>query len=183
MSRRGAQVIVLAHDSTYLRDVRQVFSKKKNDNYNAPRTSTELQLKRPSSNNSMLLAADLDRECDSTYFCHYRRLRLFVFGESEDGALVEHIVAAKTVRPLVEGYLHRRFPGRVPEKPLGAVIVEINQSTAPDVLLHAKSLVPELSESNGWAIGLHQDTQLNYAGQSPDPHEAVAFALELNSCQ
>jgi wobble nucleotide-excising tRNase len=177
MSLRGAQVIVLAHDATYLRDVRQVFSKKKKDNYNAARTSTELQLKRPSSSDSMLLAHDLDRECESTYFRHYRRLRLFVSGESEDGALVDHIVAANAVRPLVEGYLHRRFPGRVPEKTLGAVIIEINQSTAPDVLLHAKPLVPELSEINDWAAGLHHDTQSDYAGQSPDPHEVVAFAL------
>ena len=81
------------------------------------------------------------------------------FGESEDGALGDHIVAANAVRPLVEGYLHRRFPGHVPEGPLGAVIVEINQSTAPDVLLHANPLVPELSEINDWAAGLHHDTQ------------------------
>jgi wobble nucleotide-excising tRNase len=125
----------------------------------------------------MLLAHDLDRECESTYFRHYRRLRSFVSGESEDGALVDHIVAANAVRPLVEGYLHRRFPGRVPEKTLGAVIVEINQSTAPDVLLHAKPLVPEISDINDWAAGLHHDTQSDYAGQSPDPHEVVAFAL------
>jgi wobble nucleotide-excising tRNase len=177
MSLRGAQVIVLSHDATYLRDVRQSFQKKEKDNYNALRASTELQLMRPSSGDSILMRHDLDRECESRYFRHYRLLRSFVVGKSEDGSPVDHTVAANAVRPLVEGYLHRRFPGRVPEKTLGAVVVDINSATSEDVLAHAKSIAAELSQINDWAAGPHHDTQSDFAGQDADPHEVRAFAM------
>ena len=175
MSIRGAQVIVLAHDATYLRDVRQAFKKK--DKHGAPRSSTELQLLRPGSGPSILAQHSLDRECESKYFRHYRQLRSFIAGEPEDGALVSHVTAANAVRPLVEGYLHRRFPGRLPEGTLGAVIVEIKKAVAPDVLFHAKMLVPDLGAINDWATGSHHDTQSDFAGQDADPSEVRAFAI------
>lgn len=177
MSLRGAQVIVLAHDATYLRDVRQAFSKKTEDKYGVPRTSAALQLLRPGGGSAVLTDHNLDRECESKYFRHYRQLRSFVAGELEDGALVSHVDAANAVRPLVEGYLHRRFPGRVPESTLGAVIVAIKQASAPDVLAYAKPLVPELTEINDWAAGSHHDTQSDFAGQDADPNEVRAFAI------
>ncbi|WP_146070713.1 AAA family ATPase [Cryobacterium sp. M91] len=177
ISLRGAQVIILAHDATYLRDVRQSFKKKEKDNYNALRTSAELQLMRPSSGDAVLTSHDLDRECESKYFRHYRLLRSFIAGERESGAWVSHTVAANAVRPLVEGYLHRRFPGRVPEKTLGAVVVDINSATSSDVLAHAKPLAAELSQINDWAAGPHHDTQSDFAGQDADSQEVRAFAI------
>jgi len=177
MSLRGAQVIVLAHDATYLRDVRQVFSRKPQDKHGAPRTSAALQLLRPGGGGAFLTDHNLDRECESKYFRHYRQLRAFVAGELEDGVLVTHVDAANAVRPLVEGYLHRRFPGRVPEGTLGAVIVDIKQASAPDVLVYAKPLVSELTEINEWASGSHHDTQSDFAGQGGDPNEVRAFAI------
>ncbi|MDO4131590.1 vitamin B12-transporter ATPase [Clavibacter michiganensis subsp. michiganensis] len=177
MSLRGAQVIVLAHDATYLRDVRNSFKKKAKDNYNAIRTSVELQLVRSGDNNSSLRSHDLDRECESSYFRHYRLISKFVSGEADGGVTVGHAEAASAIRPLIEGYLHRRFPGRVPEKTLGAVIVDINASTPPDVLFHAKTMAAELSQINDWAAGPHHDTQSDFATQAVDPQEVRAFAI------
>ncbi|MBE3079167.1 AAA family ATPase [Clavibacter michiganensis subsp. michiganensis] len=177
MSLRGAQVIVLAHDATYLRDVRKSFKRKDKDNYNVMRTSVELQLVRSGDNNSSLQGHDLDRECESSYFRHYRLISKFISGEAEGGVTVGHAEAANAIRPLIEGYLHRRFPGRVPEKTLGAVIVDINASTPPDVLSHAKMMASELGQINEWAAGPHHDTQSDFATQAVDPQEVRAFAI------
>jgi wobble nucleotide-excising tRNase len=177
-SLRGAQVIVLAHDATYLREVREKFGRKELDNYGAPRSSTELQLCRDSSGNSSLLKHDLDRECESKYFRNHRQIRAFLGAEAVDGTLVSHTTAGEAIRPLVESYLHRRFPGRIPKtkKTLGATILLISAATQGDVLLYAKHLVPELTEINEFGMRYHHDTESDIDLPEPDADEVKAFA-------
>lgn len=45
---------------------------------------------------------DLDIECESIYYRHHRMLRDFSGGKSSDVRSI-----AKTIRPMLEGYLHR----------------------------------------------------------------------------
>jgi wobble nucleotide-excising tRNase len=178
ISLRGAQVILLAHDATYLREVREKFGRKELDNYGAPRPSTELQLHRGGSGNTSLLTHDLDRECESKYFRNYRQIRAFLSGEAEDGTLVSHTTAGQAIRPLVESYLHRRFPGHIPKtkKTLGATLLLISGSTQGDVLQYAKHLVPELTEINEFGMRYHHDTESDVELPEPDADEVNAFA-------
>lgn len=178
MSMRGAQVILLAHDATYLREVREKFWRKELDNHGAPRPSTELQLQRDRSGNTSLLPHDLDRECESKYFRHYRQIQSFLSGEPEDGAFVSHTTAGQAIRPLVESYLHRRFPGHIPKakKTLGATLILIGASTQEDVLRYAKHLIPELTEINEFGMRYHHDTESDVEGPEPDADEVNAFA-------
>jgi hypothetical protein len=60
---------------------------------------------------------------------------------------------------LLEGYLHRRFPGLLPKDLLfGQVVALIRDSVAPSPLRHAKNLVGELNEINDYAGQFHHQT-------------------------
>jgi hypothetical protein len=60
---------------------------------------------------------------------------------------------------MLEGYLHRRFPGLVPKSLLfGQVVKQIGDALAPSRLVHAQNLVTELNEINEYAGQFHHDT-------------------------
>ncbi|WP_166805954.1 AAA family ATPase [Cryobacterium sp. TMT1-3] len=177
-SLRGAQVIVLAHDATYLREVREKFGRKILDSHGDPRPSTELQLYRDSNGDASLSKHDLDRECESKYFRNYRQIRAFLNVEAADGALVSHTTAGEAIRPLVESYLHRRFPGHIPKmnKTLGSAILLIKAAMQGDVLSYAQPLVSELTEINEFGMRYHHDTESDIELPEPDADEVRAFA-------
>lgn len=177
-SLRGAQVIILAHDATYLREVREKFERKELDSHGDPRPSTELQLHRDSSGDATLIKHDLDRECESKYFRNYRQIRAFLDAEAVDGALVNHTTAGEAIRPLVESYLHRRFPGHIPKtnKTLGSIILCINAAKPGNVLVFAKHLVAELTEINEFGMRYHHDTESDIDLPEPEADEVNAFA-------
>ncbi len=177
-SRRGAQVIVLAHDATYLREVREKFERNLRDHHGAVRNFAELQLVRRSGGDASLRPHDLDRECESTYFRHYRQIRSYLEIAELDGALVDHTAAGQAIRPLVESYLHRRFPGRIQKeyRTLGAVIRRINDAADDDVLAYARHLTAELIEVNEFGMRYHHDTDSDINSPEPDPDEVRAFA-------
>lgn len=177
-SMRGAQVIILAHDATYLREVREKFGRKKVDDYGDPRPSTELEFYRNKTGDTSLRKHDLDRECESKYFRNHRLIRAFAGNEAVEGALVSHAAAGEAIRPLVESYLHRRFPGLIPResKTLGQVIIAINAAKQGDVLSYAKGLASELTEINDFGMRYHHDTESDIDSSEPDADEVMAFA-------
>ena len=60
---------------------------------------------------------------------------------------------------MLEGYLHRRFPGLVPKALLfGQVVLHIKDAISPSPLVHAQGLVVELNEINDYAGQFHHDT-------------------------
>jgi hypothetical protein len=106
---------------------------------------------------------DIDKECESAYFQHHRLLNDFCNGVPSD-----HRAVAKTVRPMLEGYLHRRFPGLIPKSHLfGQVVIEIRNAAHPSPLVHAQSLVVELNEINDYAGQFHHDTNPGGADTVP----------------
>lgn len=145
----AAQLIVLAHDPYFLRDFRDALFK---TDPSAPISLFQLG---PAANNYTSFGAfDIDRECESSYFQHHRSLNDFCSGVSGDARAV-----AKAVRPMLEGYLHRRFPGLVPKALLfGQVVLHIKDAISPSPLVHAQGLVVELNEINDYAGQFHHDT-------------------------
>lgn len=143
------QLVVLAHDPYFLRDLRDSFLKA-----DSTTPISLIQLCLSANDYTSFSSLEIDKECESPYFQHHRVLNDFCNGVNSD-----HRAVAKTVRPMLEGYLHRRFPGLIPKSYLfGQVVKEIRDSTSPSPLIHAKNLVAELNEINDYAGQFHHDT-------------------------
>lgn len=143
------QLIVLAHDPYFIRDLRDALLK---DGKGAPAALFQLATAPGDYTNFALL--DIDKECESNYFQHHRLLNEFASGKGCDARSV-----AKAIRPMLEGYLHRRFPFLIPNSLLfGQVVALIRDANASSPLCHAAGLVTGLNEINDYAGQFHHDT-------------------------
>jgi wobble nucleotide-excising tRNase len=149
MYTKAEQLIVLAHDTYFLRDLRDALLK-------ADKTASiaQFQLSLASGDYTDFSALDIDRECESDYFQHHRLLNEFTAGRNCDIRSV-----AKAIRPMLEGYLHLRFPTLIRKDLLfGDVVKHIKNAVSPNPLCHASGLVDALNEINGYAGQFHHDT-------------------------
>jgi wobble nucleotide-excising tRNase len=145
----AAQLIVLAHDPYFLRDLRDACLKA-----DSTTPISLFQLSLAANDYTSFSALDIDKECESPYFQHHRLLNDFCNGVSGD-----HRAVAKAVRPMLEGYLHRRFPGLILKSLLfGKVVAQIRDAVAPSPLVHAQNLLIELNEINDYVGQFHHDT-------------------------
>ena len=119
-----------------------------------PQDVTCMKLKTVANRYSNFDSIDIDRECESAYFkCHR------VFGEYLNGTAQSSMDVARSIRPMLEGYLHRRFPGLIDSGLLfGQVISNINNAPQDSPLVHAQNITDELNEINGYAGQFHHDT-------------------------
>ncbi|SGY93154.1 Putative uncharacterized protein [Moritella viscosa] len=144
------QLIILAHDPHFLRNLRDDLLRENGV------TDNDLQfikLKAIRHQFTDFAALDLDLECESTYFKHHRLLEEFLDGEHTNSTEV-----AKSIRPMLEGYLHRRFPNLIPKGQLfGQIVGAINTSDSTNPLYHAKNITSELNDINSYAGKFHHD--------------------------
>lgn len=162
---KAEQLIVLAHDPYFIRDIRDALHKENNTTLIAV-----FQLSLASDNYTSFAQLDVDKECESAYFQHHRLLNDFAAGKGGDAKSV-----AKAIRPMLEGYLHRRFPGIVPKSLMfGQVVVLIRDASLPSPLCHARNLVEELNDINEYAGQFHHDT-------NPSADTIVVVASELKT--
>lgn len=160
---KAEQLIVLAHDVYFIRDLRDALRKE-----DKAAQIVMFQLALAANDYTGFAALDVDKECESAYFQHHRLLNEFVAGMGRDGRSV-----AKAIRPMLEGYLHRRFPGLVLKELLfGQVVALIHNALIPSPLCHAQGLVAELNEINDYAGQFHHDT-------NPSADTVVVVAAEL----
>ncbi|MEY0826279.1 AAA family ATPase [Providencia rettgeri] len=144
------QVIILAHDMFFIKKLRDEFDKKGVSNDIAL-----FKIHRVKNDFSALKLLDIDIECESTYYKNHRLVNEYVYGEGEH---TERDVAI-AIRPLLEGYLHRRFPKYIESGLLfGAIIQLINNAGSDSPLSHAKHITKELNEINSYAGKFHHDT-------------------------
>jgi wobble nucleotide-excising tRNase len=149
---KAKQLIVFAHDPYFLRDLRDTLYKE-----NPAVAIAEVQLVGGQNNYTVMAKLDIDKECESHYSQHHRLLNEFTAGVASDPKAV-----AKAVRPLLEGYLHRRFPGLIPKNLVfGQVVTQIRDSQPPSPLCYAQNIVDELNEINDYAGQFHHDTNIN----------------------
>ncbi len=150
-----AQVVVLGHDGYFLRELSK---KLKKDNVCAQLC---LHMRRAANNYSELDAFDLEEFCASDYYRRYSALQSFLAGEPTPDILT----LATKLRPLFEGYLHRRFPGHIREGvTVGVVIGEIEKSLPGNPLQVLLPIVPKLKNLNDFTSAFHHDTA---AGNAP----------------
>lgn len=162
---KAEQLIVLAHDPYFIRDLRDSLHK---ENKNTP--IAIFQLAHASGDYTSFASLDVDKECESAYFQHHRLLNDFATGKGGDAKS-----AAKAIRPMLEGYLHRRFPGIIQKSLLfGQIVVLIREALSTSPLCHAQNLVEELNEINDYAGRFHHDT-------NPSADTIVVVASELKT--
>jgi len=162
---KAEQLIVLAHDPYFIRDLRDAIRK---DDPATPIVVFQLAL--AASNYSDFGTFDVDKECESPYSQHHRLLNEFAQGQTADSRMV-----AKAIRPMLEGYLHRRFPGLIPKTLMfGQIVAVIRDAPASSPLAYAKNLVAELNEINDYAGQFHHDT-------NPSADAVAVVATELKT--
>jgi wobble nucleotide-excising tRNase len=146
---KAEQLIVLAHDPYFIRDLRDVLRKQNNS------TAIALfQLALAPGDYTSFAPLDVDKECESDYLQHHRLLNESLAGKNADPRAV-----AKAIRPMLEGYLHRRFPGLILKSLMfGQIVSLIRNAPQGSPLLHAKGLVDELDDINDYAGQFHHDT-------------------------
>lgn len=167
IGRNSAQLIVLGHDAHFLRELRDDLQKK------PVKISTKLfQITRVANDYSNFCPFDIDQECASAYYKNHKRLQDFVDGKTYN----DLSTVARSIRPLLEGYLHRRFPGSVSRNQLfGTIIADAKEAQLPNPLFYLKPLVTELSEINDYAGKFHHDTNADDTG-SIVPAELLSYA-------
>lgn len=168
IAKKAKQVIVLGHDAMFLRDLRKRLAR--SSDITGP--IVELQFVREGNGYSNIREADLDRECESEFYQNYRTISNYVIDGTGDLSAV-----ARSIRPLVEGHLHRRFPGQVPDgMMLGKVISRVSGAAHPSPLVHAHGKIGELRAINDFVGGFHHDTDPDRPTVRPDDAEIAAFA-------
>lgn len=145
------QLLVLSHDAFFVRELRDRLGDRKP----TPITPHILTIKRVSQGYSAFAQCDIDDVCSSDYYRHHRLVADYVDGKS--GANTRDV--AKAIRPLLEGYYHRRFPGKIPRKLMfGQIIALAAQALAGDPLAYIQPILKEMSEVNDYAGQFHHDT-------------------------
>ena len=145
------QLLVLSHDAYFIRQLRD----RLRDQRPRPITPRVLGITRVDNDYSAFCDCNLDEICESDYYRHHRMV-----AEYTDGKSVADIRdVAKAIRPLLEGYLHRRFPRHIPRNRMfGKIISDHIAPATTGPLLHLLQHVTELREINDYASQFHHDT-------------------------
>lgn len=169
LARHCAQVIVLAHDAYFLRDLERRYVEKK---LAAPLT---LQIRRVANDFSEIGACDLSELCASTYYKRYRELSNYLAGQPTPNLLP----VAQALRPLVEGNLHRRFPGIIREGvTFGVILDQIKGAAAGSPLVVLQPQLGPLYAFNDFAGAFHHDTPGVAVRQEVTDGELHVFAKQ-----
>src|ERR1051326_4555127 len=169
LATKCEQLIILSHDPYCVREVRERLADLKPN----PVILGTLAIKRVHDGYSAFGACDIDDICSSDYYRHHRLVADYVDGKPTGNSRD----VAKAMRPLLEGYYHRRFPGRIPRKlTFGQIIAHAAQAQAGDPLAYLQPILKELGEVNDYAGQFHHDTNPGYETVQVVDGELLGFA-------
>lgn len=161
------QLIVMAHDVYFLKSLRDEFEKRKE-----LQNVACMQVMHSGGDYSDFASLDVNRECESAYYSNHRMVSGYLRGEDYPARDV-----AIAIRPLLEGYLHRRYPGYVtPGLLFGEIVRKIADAAADSPLVHAGALVQELNEINTYAGRFHHDTNSSANSEAVVTGELLAYS-------
>lgn len=161
------QLIILAHDVYFIKKLRDEFSGR-----NSSIDTLLLKLQHARGNFSEIDIIDIEVACESKYFKHHRIVNEYILGNAHNSAEV-----AKAIRPMLEGYLHSRFPNHIAKDLMfGQIVAAIQNANASSPLNYATSLVPELNGINTYAGKFHHDTNPGADAEIIVDAELLSFA-------
>ena len=167
LAQSCAQLIILAHDPFFLRDLAVGLKRKRLGE------ALTLQLRRAQDEFSELDVCDLAEKCRSPFHTRYRELANYMAGQR---AGQNPLRVAESLRPLVEGSLHRRFPGLIREgNTFGDIIEQIRTASAESPLAPLQAWLPALHSFNDYAGAYHHDTFDFQARQDVNDGELEIF--------
>jgi len=159
------QLVMLSHDAYFVRECRDQLANLKPE----PLSLKILELRRVQDGYSAFAHCDIDGMCSSDYYRHHRLVADFVDGKPTSGPRD----VAKAIRPLLEGYYHRRFPGAIPKRTMfGQLIAMAVDPATTGPLTNLRPIAQELMEINDYAGQFHHDTN-----QSADTVQVVDTEL------
>lgn len=162
---RCKQLVILSHDAYFIRDLRD----RLRDYRTTSITSKILEITRVDNGYSAFIDCNIDEICESNYYRHHRMIAEYVDGTSS----INIRDIAKAIRPLLEGYLHRRFPGQIAQNQmLGRIIAEQIVPATSGPLTNLQRHVADLREINEYASQFHHDT-------NPDADSVCVVDTEL----
>lgn len=162
------QLIVLSHDAYFIREFIEQL-----DSLKPKIMSTVLTLKRVNNGYSAFAQCNIDEVCSSDYYRHHHLVADYVDGKSS----AETRDVAKAIRPMLEGYYHRRFPGKIGRKQMfGEIINQVHNSLDGEPLAYLKPQLEEMDEVNNYARQFHHDTNSNFEQALIVDGELLAFA-------
>lgn len=143
------QLVALAHDAFFVRDLARKLRYK-------GCTPVLLQAAHATDGYSKLYDNfDLTETCASDFYKHYHALELFLQGTKTGPSLT----VAQGLRNLLEGHLHRRFPGHLSEgETVGQVLATIKNAPPSSPLALLQPCLQDLNELNDFAASFHHDT-------------------------
>ncbi|MDR7373594.1 wobble nucleotide-excising tRNase [Kocuria rhizophila] len=164
----AGQVILMAHDAFFLRDIQGKLKTL------SPRSKVgALDLRGAKGGYSAFGELDLDYLCQSKYLQDYQLVTNVVSGELNDPKDVAQ--GAVALRPLLEGYLHRKYPGTITAGlTLGSAIADIERkkdSNSPCAPM-AKHTA-ELHQMNNYAKKFHHNTGPDMEAALQEPQSTV----------
>lgn len=167
INEKCKQLIVLAHDAFFIKSLRDEFLRRGVD-INA---MSLIKVVHTQGQFSGLMTLDLDVECESPYYKNHRLVSGYINGQQFNEKDV-----AIAIRPLLEGYLHRRFPGHIsPGKLFGDIVQLISTAPTGSPLHNALPITNELNEINSFAGKFHHDTNPNAANESVSSGELASY--------
>jgi wobble nucleotide-excising tRNase len=150
LAQSCAQLIILAHDPFFLRDLAAGLKKKRLGE------ALCLQIRRSQDEFSELDVCDLAEKCRSPFHTRYKELSDYMAGQR---AGQNPLRLAESLRPLVEGALHRRFPGLIREgNTFGEILEQIRTALAGSPLEPLQAQLPNFHSFNDYAGAYHHDT-------------------------
>ena len=151
---RCHQLLVLSHDPHFLRELRDALV----DLRPSPINPRVVMLQRVQNGYSAFVACDIDDVCCSPYYRHHRLVGEYIDGTSNADARD----VAKAIRPLLEGYYHRRFPSVIPRGTrLGRIIGLVTKAVSPDALANLVPVLERMNEVSEYASRFHHDTNVD----------------------
>lgn len=170
MSKECDQAIILGHDAYFLRDARIHLRKKKQESIG------EFSLYRDADDFSYLDQFDLDDYCSSEYYKHYVRVEKFVGADRT----VSQLEVAQSLRPLMEGHLHRCFPKKFKEgQTVGDMVGEIGNASASNPISRLQRYRAELGQFNDFVAAFHHDTSGGHPRTEVTEGELLPFAKSV----
>lgn len=165
------QMIVLSHDAFFIRDLQDKLADairyKKLDSY------AMYGIGYVGDGYSAITECDIEQICVSKYLRNYELVYRFVNGSAK----VDPRDVALAIRPLLEGYLHKRFPVQIPRGQMFGVIIEdIKRAERADPLVHLHPIVDDLVSINDYVKDFHHDTTPEAYGTTLNETELRGFA-------
>ncbi len=167
MNDNSLQLIVSGHDSLFLRQVQQQVRRA-----DSAAEIAEIALQRGAHGYSKWEPVSLEELCESEWLSKYRELETYI----KDGTGSPRTVATH-IRPVLEGYLHRRFPRHISEGlMLGQVLTLVQEATSPSPLVFASGSLDELRQINAYAGKFHHETNAGFATAPVVDQEVLTYA-------